>query len=394
MRKTHPNLVYVPATKDKSGREKPAHWQTEITVNYKRVRRYAGATKEEALIFLGELRKAAKEGKLDELIRPAKALPGTTFGEYARALLDSAEWKQKRSRRRDETSLEALNKVFKSVPLAEITSGAVRTYMTRRVNNDGLRPGTVNRELSLLKSILYAAEFDNIIPSNPIRGRRVKRLQEDNNREQHILEMHITDDHLRKLVDAGSEWFGVVLRLAVELGMRQGEILKAEWRDFNLALRTLRVRKENAKSKEERTILLGPELAVAIDTLPRIGQYIFSLPDGGRRRDVRKPWLAACKAADIPTSRASGITFHDLRHFAASRLVKVTDVVTAQKILGWKTLDMVRRYVHPTDEDKRLAVEAVEAGLFPVQGRQNPVNGQNGRAKEHPEEFEQDKRIQ
>jgi integrase len=182
--------------------------------------------------------------------------------------------------------------------------------------------------------------------------------------------------------------------LAVELGMRQGEILKAEWRDFNLALRTLRVRKENAKSKEERTIPLGPGLAAAIDTLPRIGQYIFSLPDGGRRRDVRKPWLAACKTADIPTSRANGITFHDLRHFAASRLVKVTDVVTAQKILGWKTLDMVRRYVHPTDEDKRLAVEAVEAQIFRLQGRQNPVNDKNDWAGERPAESPQIKRVQ
>ena len=81
MRKSHPNLVYVTATRDKKGRERPAHWQTEITVNYRRVRRYAGTTKEEALIYLGELRKAAKEGRLDELIRPPKALPGTAFGE-------------------------------------------------------------------------------------------------------------------------------------------------------------------------------------------------------------------------------------------------------------------------------------------------------------------------
>jgi len=74
--------------------------------------------------------------------------------------------------------------------------------------------------------------------------------------------------------------------------------------------------------------------------------------------------------------------------------VKVTDVVTAQKILGWKTLDMVRRYVHPTDEDKRLAVEAVEAGLFQVQGRQNPVNDKNDGAGERAAESPQIKRAQ
>ncbi len=254
--KTDKNLKFI---KGRDG--KPSYYVTEITLNYRRIRRFAGYTKEEAKTYLAKLRLAAREGKLEELIRPAKMLPGTAFGEYARALLESAEWKQKRSHRRDETSLEALNKVFKNVPLAEITSGAVRTYITKRVSGDGVRPGTANRELSLLKSVLYAAEFDNIIPANPIRGRRVKRLEEDNNREQHILEMNITDEQLRQLVAAGGDWFGVVLRLALTLGMRQGEILKAEWRDFSLPLRTLRVRKENAKSKEERTIPLGPELA-------------------------------------------------------------------------------------------------------------------------------------
>jgi len=364
------NLVYVPVSKGK-----PAHYQTEITLNYRRIRRFAGYTKEEARQFIAKLRIAAKDGTLDGLIRPARPLPGTNFGDYAKALLDSAEWQQKRSHRRDQTSLDALNKVFKNVPMAGITAGTVRTYMTRRVNDDGVKPGTANRELSLLKSVLFAAEYDNVIPSNPIRGRRVRRLQEDNNRERHILEMNVSDDQLRRLVEETDGWFRVVLRLAVTVGMRLGEILKAEWRDFSLPLRSLRVRKENAKSKEERVVPLDSELTLAIDTLPRIGQYIFSKPDGGRRQDVRKPFLAACKAAGIPTSRAAGICFHDLRHFAASRLVKETDVVTAQKILGWKTLDMVRRYVHPSDEDKRKAVEAVATGLF--QGRQKDVNPQH-----------------
>ena len=85
MRRAHPNLVYVPATRDRKEREKPAHWQTEITVNYRRVRRYAGTTKEEALIYLGELRKAAKEGRLDEL-HPA---PKITAGDGVRGVCAS-----------------------------------------------------------------------------------------------------------------------------------------------------------------------------------------------------------------------------------------------------------------------------------------------------------------
>jgi hypothetical protein len=96
------NLVFVPATV-----EKPAHYVTELTLNYRRVRRFAGFTKQEARNFLAKLRIAAKEGKLNELIKPAATVPGTAFGEYTRGLLDTAEWRQKRSHRRDETSLDA-----------------------------------------------------------------------------------------------------------------------------------------------------------------------------------------------------------------------------------------------------------------------------------------------
>ena len=39
-REMRSNLVYIPATKDKKGREKPAHWQTEITVNCNRDERF------------------------------------------------------------------------------------------------------------------------------------------------------------------------------------------------------------------------------------------------------------------------------------------------------------------------------------------------------------------
>jgi integrase len=104
--------------------------------------------------------------------------------------------------------------------------------------------------------------------------------------------------------------------------------------------------------------------------------------------------LAACEAAGIPTTRKKGICFHDLRHFAAYRLLKHTDVITVMRIMGWKSLSMVERYIHPTDEGKRLAVEAASADLFPVQGRQNYVNAQDGQHEEQPAELAEIKRVQ
>jgi len=364
--KAEKNLVFVVA---KDG--KPAHYLTEITLNYCRVRRFAGYTKEEARQYLAELRIAAKKGKLGELISPKPA--GDTFGAYARAVLDSAEWKAKRSAERDEASLLHLNREFKDARLVDIKPGNVRRYETQRIEKGGAAPATANRELSLLKSILYMAEADELIPSNPIRGRRVKKQPENNHREKVILELGLDDEALRRLVDSAADYLKPVLKLALTTGMRQGEILKLKWKDVNFPLQRIRIPVENAKSKKERIVPVDPVLCVELDSQPRKGEYIFFNSETKTRiKDVRKVFKAACKTAKIETGRKQGLVFHDLRHIAAYHLVKETDIVTASKILGHASLDMTLRYVHPTEKDKHEAVEKVAEKLF--SGRQKDVN--------------------
>jgi integrase/recombinase XerD len=366
---TERNLRYV---KGKGSR--PGYYLSEITLNYRRVRRFAGHTKEEAKTYLAKLRIAAREGRLEELIQPKPA--GDTFGEYARALLDSAEWKAKRSASRNEISLKNLNRAFKGVPLAEINAGLVRKYITERTEA-GKSPATVNRELSLLKSILYAAEYDGLIASNPIRGRRVKKLEEANSREKTILAMNLTDDKLLKLIDGAAPHFKPILELALVTGMRKGEIFKMKWKDVDFRLGMIRVPAENSKTKRERFVPVDSNLVETLDSVERKGDYVFMNDwTGKRRKDIDEAFRAACERAEIPSGRSAGLVFHDLRHLAAYRLVKVTDIVTASKILGHASIQMTMRYVHPTEKDKRAAIEKAAENLF--RGRQKDVNAENG----------------
>ena len=359
------NLKFIKGTDGK-----PSYYVTEITLNYRRVRRYAGRNKEEAKNYLAKLRIAAKEGKLEELINPKPA--GDAFGEYARMLLDSAEWKAKRSASRNEISLKNLNRNFKDVQLADINPGLVRKYITER-KEDGMAPATINRELSLLKSIIYAAEYDGLITSNPIRGRRVTKLEEPDGREKVILDLKLTDADLRRLVDGATPHFRPILMMALVTGMRCGEILKMQWKDINLRLGTIRIPKENSKSKKERIIPIDPILFDILDSIEKKGEYVFMNEwTGGRRKDIREAFRAACECAGIPSGRENGLTFHDLRHLAAFRLVKSTDIVTASKILGHADVKMTMRYCHPDDKDKRTAIEKAAENLFP--GRQKDVN--------------------
>jgi len=364
------NLRYIIARNGK-----PAHYLTEITLGYRRVRRFAGHSKEEAKAYLAELRIAAKRGELASFIKPQEAPAEATFGEYARHLLDSAEWKQKRSAARDESSLRALNRKFKDAPLKAIRPNLVRDYMTERIKA-GLRPASVNRERSLLVSLLYAAVGDGVIESNPIGQKGVRRLEENNSREERILELGLTDEDMRRLIFCADERTRPVIEIALLTGMRLSEILSLKWTEIDLPRRRLTIPVTNSKSKKERTIPIGGALLEALLMIERRSEYLF--PNGGTGthvKSIRKSFAAALEAAKIPGGREKGLVFHDLRHVAASQLVRVIDVVTASRILGHSSIEMTMRYVHPTDADKRAAVEALGEWL---RGRQKDVNSFSG----------------
>lgn len=364
------NLKFIPS---KNG--KPGYYITDITLNYRRIRKYAGRTKEAARAYLAKLILANKEGKLLELIKPEPKTKTDTFSTYARALLDSAEWKAKRSSSRNESLYNHLNQFFKDTRLEDINAGNVREYRTIR-QNEGASPGTINRESTLLKSVLYCAEYEGIIKSNPIRGRRVKKLEENGSREKSILNLKLKDEDLRRLIECAPDYFKSILKLALITGMRRNEILKMKWKDINLNLGTIRIPAENSKTKKERVIPIDSNLIIELDLIEKKSEYVFMNPETGKRRkDIRKAFEFTCKAAGIPTSRKEGLTFHDLRHLAAYELVKATDVITAAGILGHSDINMTMRYVHPTDQDKRNAIEKVSENLF--QCRQNVVNGKN-----------------
>jgi len=376
------SIEFVPAT-DKTR----AFYRSEITLNYRRIRKFLGWTKTEAREKLATWRIAAKRGDLEKILNPRKKTDEDSerFGVYARSVLDSAEWKAKRSADRNEVSLLHLNQEFKDYRLSDIKSAPVRQYVTYRIEKESAAPATTNRELSLLKSILNVAEADEIIPSNPIRGRRVKKQPEEiYQRENIILKLNLSDDDLRRLIDLAPDYMKPILKLALTTGMRLNEMLKTKWRDVDFEKRMIRIPAENAKSKKERVVPINRILCEELkdlDSFKKKNEYVFVNPEtGGRRKYVQDAFFASCKAAKIPTGRKEGLVFHDLRHIAAFNLVKVTDIVTASKILGHSDVKMTMRYCHSTEKDKIEAVEKVAEKLF---GDANfPVNHLEGVTKD------------
>ena len=363
-------------------------WHTEITFRGRRIRRFAGFTKAQAQATLAKLRAASFDGHLEDMLDP-KREDSRTFEGYAQALVDSPAWKQKRSCGRDLSSLENLKGFFRAQQvrlLSDITPERIRAYITKRLDEDGVRPGTVNRETSFLRSVLYVAVQDGLIERNPLasmKGPRARKwkLDEDNSREQTVLE-HLTPDAVREIIEAAEPATKPIITIAAVTGMRQAELLKMRPKDLELTAGTIHIPAEHSKSKRDRWIPVDGLIYNTLAGLSRTGETIFLDPA------TQKAWTQsafinaferACAAARIPYGRKGGITFHDLRHFAAFQLVKNTDLITASRILGHADPKMTSRYCHPTEADKRLAIERTSEALFPTRHKDaNEIGAPDG----------------
>lgn len=346
-------------------------WHTDIAFRGRRIRRFAGYTKSQAEATLAKLRTASYEGRLEDLLDP-KREEGRTLEGYIQTLIDSPAWKQKRSHARDVGSFGRLKEYFRVQQVrrfSDLTSERLRAYITKRLDEDGVRPGTVNREIAFLRTALYFAVEDGLIDRNPLQTQKGPRsrkwkLDEDNSREQKVLEF-LTVEKVRLLIEAAAPALRPILTIAVIAGMREGEILRMRPKDVDLTAGTIFIPAEHSKTKRPRWIPVDAAIYNVLAGCSRTGETVFADPVTGRPwRSVMKLFGEACAAVGIPAGRKDGVVFHDLRHFAAGQLVKHTDLVTASRILGYADAKTMMCYVHPSEADKRKAIERAGESLF------------------------------
>ena len=129
--------------------------------------------------------------------------------------------------------------------------------------------------------------------------------------------------------------------LAIETAMRQGELLKIQWNDVDM--KRSQIHLADTKNGTARDVPLSKRAKATLEALPRsIEGKVF----GTTQSAVVQAWARACKRAGI-----EGLTFHDLRHEATSRLAEKLALHELMKVTGHKDTKMLARYYHPRAED-------------------------------------------
>jgi len=267
------------------------------------------------------------------------------FEDFAKEYLEYAKI-NKKSWTRDESSLKRLLPHFKDMLLSKINPLHIEEYKKMRLEK--VKTGTINRELTCLKHMFTIAErFRKFDGKNSVKD--VKFFQE----RQFI--MRILDrEEIKRLINASTSYLRAMIILALNTGMRKGEILNLKWNDVDFIEDYIYIKE--TKSNVIRKIPINSIVRTTLKSIKRENDFVFYSPKTETRFiDFFRSFKSACRKVDI-----NNLRFHDLRHTAATLMVMGgIDLATVSQILGHSTIQMTMKYAHPTPENKRRAVNVL-----------------------------------
>jgi integrase len=231
---------------------------------------------------------------------------------------------------------------FVAMKLRAINPQAVeefRAHMKAKKTKGGrpLAVRTINKTLTQLSQMLKYAERHRWVQSNPCN--HVRKLKQSIAHQRRALDGAVlTPDECERLIAAaGSMRERVLFRMAIETGMRQGELFGLRWTDVDWASGRVFIRQSCRKRQESqpktaaslRSIGLRPAL------LRELREWRLACPTaaaGAQTQDLVFPNSAGgfedahnmIRRHFHPALRRAGlrqIRFHDLRHTCASLLL-------------------------------------------------------------------------
>lgn len=221
-------------------------------------------------------------------------------------------------------------------------------------------PSTVIRYLSALSHVFTIAINDwGWMDDNPMR--KVTKPKSPQGRVRFL-----DDEERQQLLDAckqsKSKHLYAIVVLAISTGMRHGEIMNLRWNHIDLARG--RITLHQTKNGERRSVPLTGHALDQVKAMSKVRRIDTDLLFPGtltqKPVDTRKPWYTVLGKTKIENFR-----FHDLRHCTASYLaMNGASLAEIAEVLGHKTLSMVKRYSHISENHTSKVVESMNDKIF------------------------------
>ena len=276
-----------------------------------------------------------------------------------------------------ESSLETYSNLYRlyiKETLGEMELSTIKPLHCQNVLNLMSRRGLSNSLISQVRGLMFTifklAMENDFIPKNPIQS-SVKQKGEEH-KEKYVPSIFVQNRLIQSLKQ---DLYFNMYALALQTGLRTGELQSLKWEDINFEEGYLEVKRTLSRLKEEgHRIETTPKTKTSLRRVPLTAEAIRILQNQKKKRKKIKNccfqcrdyvfvtntghYVAAsrlnevlnttCNKLDIPH-----MSMHSLRHTFATRCIEAGMKPKAlQKILGHSniqtTMDL---YVHATEEE-------------------------------------------
>jgi integrase len=248
-------------------------------------------------------------------------------------------------------------------------------------NRVGLKPASVRQIHAIIRRAFRQAVMWGWVATNPAVNATPPRLVKPKLSPPNAAQV----DELLRVADERDPELGHFLHIAASTGARRGEVCALRWNNLDTRQRTLTIERsiaevpgglkdKDTKTHAERRIALDAETlevfeaqwAIAVERASQVGMkiasnaYVFS-----REPNCLVPWTPGNVTNQFQAIRDElgfhNMRLHDLRHFAATRLMAAgIPVRTVSGRLGHAnpstTLSVYAHFVEASDQDAALVM--------------------------------------
>jgi integrase/recombinase XerC len=234
------------------------------------------------------------------------------------------------------------------IPLQEVTHEIVRTWIISLMDDEELKPRSINRKIATLKSFYKFLEARGIVKKTPMKNIRAVKTDKP-------LPLFVKEKEMRNLFDSipfDEDYSGQRKRLIIELfygtGIRIMEMMELKKSDINFYDATIKVL---GKREKERIIPLNSILLDFLKKYVQLNDSEYLIVTDKGEKSYRMLIYRIVREILEQISAVERKSPHILRHtFATHLLERGADLNAVKDLLGHSTLASTEVYTHNTIE--------------------------------------------
>lgn len=277
--------------------------------------------------------------ELEQSLKPGALVLSKTLADALNRYRDEISPKKKSARNEHNRINKFLRNKITHLVLTDIHHTHIDEYIDEELTR--IKGSSVNRDLNLLSAVFEQAKRWSWCDKNPIRGiRRPKNPQPRDRRisEDEIKRILFALDFDGETVNDQRDEIAVAFLFGLETAMRQGEIWKLCWSD--VYIKQCFVKLHDTKNGSARDVPLSKEAIRLLELIKHKSKNRVFLSN---QKSSATIFRRTVKMAGI-----EGMTFHDSRHEALTRLARRLEILDLCRMVGHRDPRSLMIYYNAT----------------------------------------------